>query len=280
MKALLLFVVPLGLLNAQMPSAVPSYGPAQRGGARMALGSGAAAASQNAVLPRIFSGANWSTTVVLLNAGTTPVGFQEYFFSAGGRPVSYTLHSETPAADITASAFQGLLAPGAMLTLAVADPGGANPQGWSLITYDTAQAAVHAYAVIRHKGLGSAASFEITEPASALNDYSASVPFDNTQGFESQLTFVNPARNLGAQVRMTYLDSKGNTLLIDVMTIEPGQQQTLAIPNVYPDLANKTGSVQIQADINLFSVTAIRYNASYGVISALPVFGQPSSVQQ
>ena len=218
--------------------------------------------------------------MALLNTGSTPVGFQQYFFAADGKPLSYAVHSESLSADITTSTLQGTLAPGVTVTLALSDPSGANPQGWSLLTYDAGQGAVREYAVIRRKGLGSGVAFETVEPASSLQDYSVRVPFDNAQGFESQLTLLNPAGNLTAQVRLTYLDPNGNALLVDAITVQAGQLQTLALPNNYPDLANKVGSVQVQADISLFSVTALRYNAAYGVVSELPVFGQSSSLQQ
>jgi hypothetical protein len=277
----LLLLLPLGLLHAQTPAlnALQQRDPLARPSGRIAGAVTAVSATQVSVLPRILAGSSWNTTVMLLNSGSAPATFQQNFFAAGGRPAAYTVHSESLSADITTTALQGTLAPGATVAFALSDPSGANPQGWSLLTCDAGQAAVRAYAVIRRKGLGSGVAFETVEPASSLQDYSVRVPFDNTLGFESQLTLVNPAGNLPAQVRLTYLDSHANTLLIDAITVQPGQLQTLSLPNTYPDLANKTGSVQVQADISLFCVTAVRYNPAYGVVSALPVFGQSSSQQ-
>jgi hypothetical protein len=277
----LLLLLPLGLLHAQAPvwNALQQRDPLGRPSTRIAGSVTAASTTQVSVLPRVLAGGSWSTTVALLNTGSTPVAFQQYFFGADGKPVSYAVHSESLSADITTSTLQGTLAPGVTVTLALSDPSGANPQGWSLLKYDAGQEAVREYAVIRRKGLGSGVGFETVEPASSLQDYSVRVPFDNTQGFESQLSLLNPAGNLSAQVRLTYLDSQGNTLLIDVVSVQPGQLQTLSLPNAYPDLANKIGSVQVQADLSLFCVTALRFNAAYGVVSALPVFGS-SSLQQ
>jgi hypothetical protein len=273
-----LLLLPLGLLQAQHPVPNALERELARPTGRVAGAQTAAASTQTSVIPRIMAGPAWSTTLVLLNSGTAPAAFQQYFFGADGKPASYTVQSASLAATVTASSLQGSVAPGAMVTFALSDPSGSNPQGWSLLTCDAGLAAVRAYAVIRHGGAVS--GFETVEPASALQDYSARVPFDNTSGFQTQLTLLNPAGNLPAQVRLTYLDARANTLLIDVVTVQPGQLRTLALPDTYPDLANKTGSVQVQADLSLFCVTALRYNAAYGIAAALPVFGQSSSLAQ
>jgi len=104
------------------------------------------------------------------------------------------------------------------------------------------------------------------------------VPFDNTLGFRSQLTLVNPAGDLSSQVQLTYLNPQGQVLLIDSLTLQPAQQMTLVLPDTYPDLANKSGSVLVQADIDRFSVTGLRCNNAYGAIAALPIMNRSASL--
>lgn len=104
------------------------------------------------------------------------------------------------------------------------------------------------------------------------------VPFDNTLGFRSQLTLLNPAGNLSSHVQLTYLDPKGKVLLTDSVTLQPAQQMTVILPDTYPDLANKSGSVLVEADIDRSSVTALRYNDAYGAVAALPVITRSASL--
>jgi hypothetical protein len=69
-------------------------------------------------------------------------------------------------------------------------------------------------------------------------------------------------------------------LLIDSLTLEPQQQMTLILPDVYPDLANKSGSVLVEADIDRFSVTGLRCNEAYGAIAALPTMNRSALLSQ
>jgi len=58
--------------------------------------------------------------------------------------------------------------------------------------------------------------------------------------------------------------------LLDAVPLPAGGQTTIVIPNTYPDLANKAGTVEIEADINRLTVTGIRSNYDTGALSALP----------
>ena len=284
MKKLLVLLLPLGFVHAQtfVENALPRAAAIRRapGSVGGPSAPGVSVGVQSGVLPRILSDGNWATTVVLLNTGSGSVTFQQFFFAADGKPASYTIQSAAISGSLTTSALQGVLAPGSSLSLALSDASGTVPEGWSLLTYNAGQGVVEGYAVVRRKALGGGFSFETAEPFSGMLDYSACVPFDNTQGFATQLTLLNPAGNVAAQVQLTYLNPQGQVLLIDSVTLQAAQQMTLVLPDTYPDLANKSGSVLVQANINLFSVTGLRYNDAYGVIAALPVFNKPASLPE
>jgi hypothetical protein len=59
-------------------------------------------------------------------------------------------------------------------------------------------------------------------------------------------------------------------MLIDSVNIGSGQQTTIVLPNDYPDLANQSGTIDLQANINVLSATAVRYNPAFGTIAAVP----------
>jgi hypothetical protein len=109
-------------------------------------------------------------------------------------------------------------------------------------------------------------------------DSSARMPFDNTGGFQTQITIVNPATNLGAQVQLTYFNAQGQAILLDTLALKPGEQTTLTLPNTYPDLANQSGSISILGSINCLSVAGLRLNPVTGAISSVPVMDFSSGI--
>src|SRR5450759_4607817 len=285
LSKLVLLLLPLVFMHAQTPGAnglsraitasrLPSLSN------RETATSTASAVVQSRVLPRILSDSNSETTVVLFNTGSASVAFQQFFFAPDGKPASYTIHAQAASEEITASAVQGVLVPGSSLRLVLSDTTGAIREGWSLLTYDDGPGAVDGYAIIRRRGLSAGFDSEITVTFSSMRDYSVYTPFDNTLGFRSHVTLVNPAVNLSSQVRLTYRDPQGQVLLIDLLTLQPQQQITLVLPDTYPDLANKSGSVLVEADIDRFSVTGLRCNDTNGAIAALPTMNRSAWLPQ
>jgi hypothetical protein len=225
------------------------------------------AVPQFQVAASILVGKDWETLVVLLNSGQSSVSFQQAFFAAG-KPVALSIRSESLGSDLTVPAIQGTVAPGARITLALGTSRQDLPEVWSLLSY--AQGTLDGYTILRRKSQTGDFSFETTIPLSGTQDLSTYLPFDNTQGFRSHLTLVNPASDFSATVRLTYLNPEGGTVLIDLVLLTPAQQLTMVLPDTYPDLANRAGTILIETDANRLSVVGLRQNVRYGVISALP----------
>ena len=227
----------------------------------------AAGGPQFRVAPKILVGKDWETLVILVNTGPTPASFQQAFF-ADGRPAPLSIRSEALGVNLTAPAIQGVVAPGARVTLALGNSGQDLAEVWSLLSH--APGTLDGYTLLRRRAQTGDFSFEATIPLSAAHDVTTYLPFDNTQGFRSQLTLVNPAHDLAATVRLTCLNPEGATVLIDSVTLAPAQQLTLVLPDTYPDLANKTGTVLIETDTDRLAVLGLRQNVRHGVISTLP----------
>lgn len=231
------------------------------------------------VIPRITCGNGWETTALLFNTAAAPAAFQQFFFAADGTFTAFTVSSSANAQSLTTSAVQGVINPGSSLSLTFCDPTKPAQEGWSYLNYSGGPGTISGYATIRRTAWSGDFSFETVIPLSSTQDYSVFMPFDNTQGFRSQFTVVNPAMNLPAQVGLTYLDSLGNTVIVDSLTLQPGQQVTMVLPDVYPDLANKTGTISVQGNINRLSVMGLRYNDLYGAVVALPIISQAIPAQ-
>ncbi|MGD0669503.1 MAG: hypothetical protein ABSB23_18240 [Bryobacteraceae bacterium] len=207
--------------------------------------------------------------MVLVNAGSSSADFQLAFSGADGESSQFVVTTQPDIGTLTTSGLQGTLGPSSSLNLALAS-GSQLQEGWGLLSYSGSPSTIGGYAIIRHSALGGAFSFETTVPLSNMQDFSLYVPFDNTLGFQTQLTIVNPASNLAAQVALTYRTPEGQVLLIDSVNLGAGQQTTIVLPNEYPDLANTSGTINVEANINVLSATAVRYNPAYGTIAAVP----------
>jgi hypothetical protein len=230
---------------------------------------GAIIAASDMVFPRIICGTGWTTTLVLVNAGASAVDFQLGFSGADGTPSQFSVATSPDIGTLTSSGLQGTLGPVSSLNLTLTSSS-ARQEAWGLLSYSSAQGTIGGYAILRHTALGGAFNFETTVPLSSMQDFSLYVPFDNTAGFQTQLTIVNPASNLAAQVSLTYRTPAGQVMLIDSVSIGAGQQMTIVLPNEYPDLANTSGTIDLEADINVLSALAVRYNPTYGTIAAVP----------
>jgi hypothetical protein len=217
-----------------------------------------------------MAGSGWDTTLVLVNMGTAPVTLNELFLKADGTLNSFAIRTQPDIGTLTTSAVQVVLNPKSTLNLILYDTGAPLQEGWSLLSINDPQATIGGYAVIRHQGPGGSFSFETNVPLSDMQDYSEYIPFDNTSGFMTELTLVNPAFNLDSQVSLTYRDPAGQVLLIDSVDLKPLQQMTIVLPDTYPDLANKVGTIDVTGNTNVLSVVGLRYNAGYGVIGNIP----------
>ena len=226
--------------------------------------------TQDQVFARIMAGKGWETNVVLLNTGASPLTFNQLFVASDGTPRQFAVRTSSDATPFTAPGVQATLNPNSSLSFTLIDAGEPLQEAWSLLSYDASQGKLGGYATIRHRALGGSFSFETTVPLNAMQDFSLHVPFDNTAGFRTHLTLVNPASNLAAQAVLTYTSPQGQLMLIDAVTLRPGQQMTIVLPDTYPDLANRTGTISVEASLNRFSVLGLRYNEAYGAIAAVP----------
>lgn len=243
--------------------------------------SGSAATSGSSQIrsfARLLSGNGWETTIVLMDMGASPVSFRQSFLGSDGRPTQFTVNLQTTNANLNTSALQGTIAPYGTATFTLAEDGFTLREAWSLLTFEGVPNQLAGYAIVRHQASDGTFRFEATLPLANLTDSSARMPFDNTQGFQTQITVVNPATNLPAQVQLTYFNAAGEAILLDSLTLNPGEQTTLTLPNTYPDLANQAGTISILANINCLSVSGLRVNPATGAITAVPVMDFTPSI--
>jgi hypothetical protein len=220
---------------------------------------------------RILSGDGWQTTIVLLDLGSTPLAFQQSFLGNNGTATPFTVQVGGGTSNLVTAALQGTVNANGSVSYTLPSTGSSLQEGWSLLTFTGAPNQLSGYAILRHRATSGGFNFEVTLPLNSLQDFSARLPFDNTNGFQTQLTVVNPASNMVAQVRLTYFDTHGQTILLDSLTLNPGEQMTLVVPNTYPDLAGQSGTIAVLTNINTLSVAGLRLNPLTGAVTSAPV---------
>lgn len=228
-------------------------------------------------LPRLMAGGGWETTIVLMDVGPTPVAFRQSFFGSDGIPASFAVRQQASNTSLTTSGLQGIVPPNGSVSYVLQDDGGPLREAWSLVSFDGNPNLVSGYATLRHH-VASGFNFEVTLPLNDMQDSSARMPFDNTGGFQTQLTLVNPASNLAEQVQLTYLNAQGQVILMDSVTLAPGAQTTIVLPNTYPDLGNQTGTIAIFGSTNYLSAAGIRVNSSSAAMTTIPVIDYNPSI--
>jgi hypothetical protein len=217
-----------------------------------------------------MAGNGWETTLVILNTAATPVVYNLILLKPDGTASAHAMRTDAAAASVTASGAHSVLMPMSTASVTLIDEGVTLQEGWALLSADGNQPSIRGYGVIRHRAPGGGFSFETTVPLSNMQDYMVYMPFDNTAGFRTQLTLLNPSVNLPARALLTYRNPQGQVLLIDSVSLQPGQQMTLSLPDTYPDLANKTGTLNVETDIDIFSVVGLRFNDAFGVVTFIP----------
>jgi hypothetical protein len=208
---------------------------------------------------------------MLANPGSTPMVFQELFFGSDGNLARYKVQLPSNNTSLTTSAIQGTLGPGASMAIVLPDQDGNVQEGWSLLNFDSTQGTLQGYAVIQRKTANGGILSETALPWSQMKDFSVRLLFDNTMVFQTKLTLVNPSSGVAANVTLSYFSNSGKLILADAVSLPPGGEITISLPDTYPDLANTAGVISIAADTNCLAVGALKENAASGVIAAIPV---------
>ena len=149
------------------------------------------------------------------------------------------------------------------------DAGGPLQTGWSSISYDTANARIGGYAIFRSR-VTNRTDFEALVPLSGYDDTAFYLPFDNLEGFVTSMAILNPASNISNRVSLSFLDSSGSVILNDTIMLAPGQQMGFSLPQRYPTIAGRVGSVYVQSDTTMLSALGFRFNPQ-GAFATIPI---------
>src|SRR5947209_13478407 len=114
MRLFALALLPLTIASAQCFGAEQAARamPGARRIGGLAARDASAGKTQSRVFPRILAGSDWETTVVLLNPGSSPVTFQQFFFGGDGKLAQFAVQNTASPDVLTTSGISGILLPG------------------------------------------------------------------------------------------------------------------------------------------------------------------------
>jgi hypothetical protein len=225
--------------------------------------------AEDQVFPHFATGGGWETTFVLVNMTATRVAFVQGFFDQSGKPMEVSYRSIPGGETTTANNVQGTLNPGASFNIVLFDSGTPLKVGWSAIAYDTTFARIGGHAIFRNRVAGRA-DFEAVVPLSAYDDTTFFLPFDNLQDFVTSMAILNPTSNLSTRVALTFLDTNAEVIATDVITLEPGQQTAFSLPEKYPAVRGRIGTLFVQSEFNRLSALGFRFNPQ-GAFTTIPI---------
>ncbi len=220
-------------------------------------------------MAQLASGGSWTTTITLVNTGTTAADVLLSFFDNNGVPLIVPLFfpqlGSTPV-PLLLSVFGHTMAPGALFIVTSTGPANDPPQvGWVQVIAD---GSVSGLGTIRQQIAGS--DQQGTIPLENRSASSFILPFDNSNGFVSAIALANTTAQSG-NVNIIIRDDTGNTLESDTIALSSLGHTSFVLKDSYGSTDGKRGTVEFDAPAGgQISVLGIQYNNTTDAFSTVP----------
>ena len=223
--------------------------------------------TSSATIPEIASGGSYTTTLTLVNTGSTPATVRVNFFGNNGVPLALPLS----APSISTATLDRTIAPAAELVLTTSGPEiQAALQGWAQVL---STGGVSATALI-HENTGSTALEGILTGDSRTSS-AYLLPFDNNDRASTMVLLVNTSSSV-ASVAVTIRDDAGNLLQSSSIfggtlpLLPPMGHAQFDLTTMFPVTAARRGTIEFDAPSGGgITVAGIRATAS-GAASVIP----------
>lgn len=208
--------------------------------------------SGDEVIPQFVAGGGWRTSVTLVNMSDTAASFPVEFFTDAGQPLRVPIETlgNVTGVQITLPSKQTMTFSTGDLPDLV--------QGWAFADLPTGQR-IGGFATFRQRAPGRP-DFEAVVPISSQFEDHSFLLFDNTAGFSTGISLVNPSRSTITTVTVNVRDENGNRLLLDQFSLPVRTKQVFSMPDRWRESAGKRGSIEISATPGDFVVLGLRFN--------------------
>jgi hypothetical protein len=224
-------------------------------------------------MAQLASAGYWTTTITLVNTGSTAAQARLNFFDNNGNPLTLPLsfpQSSPAAGPLLAATLDRTLNPGAELVIQSTGP---NSQptlvGWAqLLTNGT----IGGFAVFS-QAIGNAVQ-DAEVPLENRNASGYVVPFDNTSGSATGVALANISAQ-AVNPAVTIRDDSGATILSDTITLPAMGHTSYNLTDRYASMtAQRRGTLEFRTpSTGQISVLGLRFNAT-GAFSTIPAIAK------
>jgi hypothetical protein len=227
-------------------------------------------------MAQLASAGYWTTTITLVNTGSSPAQARLSFFDDNGNPLALPLSFPSPSGGaiplvlLLASTLDRTVNPGAELVIQTT---GANSSptlvGWAQLL---SNGAVGGYAVFS-QAIGGA-NQEAEVPLENRNAGGYVVPFDNTNGSATGIALANISAQ-AANTAITIRDDTGAVILTDTLTLPVMGHTSFDLVSRYASsTAQRRGTLEFRTPTaGQISVLGLKFNGT-GAFSTIPAIAK------
>jgi BACON domain-containing protein len=214
-------------------------------------------------IPQIVDGGNLKTAIVLVNTDSQPGTFTVAFHQADGTPLSL------PLAGIgMVSQYSDTIPAGGSRTVETQGEAVDLLRGWGEVV--VAGASISGTAILRQH-ISDSMDLEGAVPVQTGTARHFLLPFDNTLGFVTAMTILNPDIARTADVSVVFRDENGQQISTASLSTGPGNRQAFDLPSQYPELVEKRGVAEFTSSTVELSAFGIRFNPRNAFTSIEPI---------
>jgi hypothetical protein len=211
----------------------------------------------NRTISHIADGGGWRTTIVLVNADSSPAAFTLNFFGEDGSPMTLAIAGRGRVSSISDT-----IPVGGGRTYET--NGTEAVVGWALVT--TSQS-VGGTAIFRAVDSGQ----EAAVPLLAAGASKLLIPYDTSGGLALGIAFANPSATNDVTVTVTARNEQGRTIASDRKVVPARGHSSLVFSNPSGAPADQRGVLELSAPSTIFAL-GIRANAQ-GAFTSIRALG-------
>ena len=239
--------------------------------------------SENAILlsrlriPQLVDGGHWKTTIVLVNTDSDPAQFTATFHQADGTLLALPL-----VGGGAVTQYSGVIPVGGSRTIETQGQASTLAQGWAEVV---TASSISGTAIFRQST--GAVDSEGSVPVGAGEANHFLLPFDNTQSLVTAVAVLNADPTEAATVSVIFRDQNGQLISNESLTLAANGRQVIALPTLFPAVANKSGIAELLSNKLEISLVGMRFTSTGAfasmepiILDSVPVPGSSATIAQ
>jgi hypothetical protein len=225
--------------------------------------------TSTASMPHLAVAGSWTTTITLVNTGSTAAQTRLSFFDDNGNPLTLPLtfpQTSTSSGPLLASTLDRTLNPGAILVIQSTGPDAVPIVGWAQLL---ANGSVGGVAIFDSNTGTTDHQVGISFENRNANSYI--FPFDNTGNFVTAVALANASAQAG-NVGITIRDDTGAVVFSSTIALAAQAHTSFVLPSSYGFTAGARGTVEFDApNGGQISTLGLLFNNATRAFGNIPV---------